>query len=184
MKKPTRAAIGTLIVAFALVTGGRSIAQERQSLPPVKKHTFDLDSSYITLPLPPSEQQYGRIDGKKLKHRQRDHRRVAQEQGRRREGPGPHRRHQVRRHDRGLGEAKFKEFGLQNVNRQWFDLGPQFFPTNWDLTATGGGKTLKFTTVRPAGRATTPAAGSISSRSGSASAPTPTSPAATSRARW
>ena len=62
----------------------------------------------------------------------------------------------------GWVEQKFKEFGLQNVNRQYFTLTPQFFPTNWGLTATGGGKTVTFTTVRPAAAPlTTPAAGGL-----------------------
>jgi hypothetical protein len=59
----------------------------------------------------------------------------------------------------GWVEQKFKAAGLQNVNRQYFTLSPQFFPTNWNLTATGGGKTVAFSTVRTAGPATTPAAG-------------------------
>ena len=28
-------------------------------------------------------------------------------------------------------EDAFKQFGLQNVRRQWFDLPPQRFPTAW-----------------------------------------------------
>jgi hypothetical protein len=160
MQNSTRVTMGTLIVALALIMGGRSTAQERQTLPPVKKHTFDLDSSYITLPLPASEQQYGRLDGKKLKQYVNEITGVSRKS--KEDGEKYWGRIAGTKYDdmiEGWVESKFKEFGLQNVNRQYFDLGPQFFPTNWDLTATGGGKSLTFTTIRPAGRATTPAAG-------------------------
>ena len=82
----------------------------------------------------------------------------------------------------GWVEQKFKEFGLQNVNRQYFTLTPQFFPTNWSLTATGGGKTVvdvrRTRARRPAARRRRPRV-SISIRCGSGSAPRPTSRAAT-----
>src|SRR5713226_2681892 len=42
-------------------------AQQRPTKPPVTMHPHDLDASYIRLPLPPSEQQYGRIDGNHLR---------------------------------------------------------------------------------------------------------------------
>jgi hypothetical protein len=51
-----------------------------------------------------------------------------------------------------LVEAKFKEFGLEDIHRQYFDLPPQWFPVSWDFKATGGGKTLTFDTILPAPR--------------------------------
>ena len=60
----------------------------------------------------------------------------------------------------GVVESPFKEFGLQEVRRQFLDLPPQWFPTAWEFSATSGGKTLKLETARAATRsAASPAAG-------------------------
>src|SRR4029453_1025165 len=118
------------------------------------------DSPSIRLPLPASEQAYGRIEGARLKQLVNEITGVSRKS--RDDGEKYWGRLAGTKNEdmiEGWVEQKFKEFGLQNVNRQYFTLTPQFFPTNWSLTATGGGKTTTFTTIRPAGRATTPAAG-------------------------
>jgi hypothetical protein len=51
-------------------------------------------------------------------------------------------------------ESKFKAFGLQDIHRVDFDLRPQWFPLDWSVTATGGGKTLTFKTLLPASGST------------------------------
>jgi len=59
-----------------------------------------------------------------------------------------------------LMEAKFRKLGLTDIQRPEFALPPQWVPTDWDLTATSGGKTLKFSSVLPArGSAATPVGG-------------------------
>lgn len=47
-------------------------------------------------------------------------------------------------------EAKFKGAGLQEIHRKEFNLPPQWFPIDWNVTATGGGKTLSFKSLNPA----------------------------------
>jgi len=47
-------------------------------------------------------------------------------------------------------EAKFKSLGLSDVHRKEFDLQPQWFPIDWSLSASGGGKTQTFKTLLPA----------------------------------
>ncbi len=47
-------------------------------------------------------------------------------------------------------EAQFRRLGLEGIRRQPFDLRPQWFPTDWSLTATGGGQTLSFVSANPA----------------------------------
>jgi hypothetical protein len=49
-----------------------------------------------------------------------------------------------------LIEAKFRALGLVDINRPEFALPPQWFPTDWSVSATGGGKTLTFPSLRPA----------------------------------
>ena len=161
MQKSTRW-IATAIVGFSfLMTVGGGAQQERgQAPPPIKKHTYDLDSTYIRLPLAPGDQAYARIEGERLKQFVNEITGVSRKS--RDDGEKFWGRIAGTKYDdmiEGWTEQKFKEFGLQNVNRQYFTLTPQFFPTNWSLTATGGGKSVTFATVRPAGRATTPAAG-------------------------
>ena len=49
-----------------------------------------------------------------------------------------------------LLEAKFRKLGMVDINRPEFPLRPQWFPTDWDVSASGGGKTLTFSSLRPA----------------------------------
>ena len=49
-----------------------------------------------------------------------------------------------------LIEAKFKSLGMADIHRKAFDLPPQWFPTDWSLSATGSGKTQSFKTTLPA----------------------------------
>jgi Peptidase family M28 len=44
---------------------------------------------------------------------------------------------------------KFTQIGLSDVHLQPFDLAPQWMPQSWEVTATGGGKTLKLETAQP-----------------------------------
>jgi hypothetical protein len=160
MKTFTRAAIGVGAITLAFVTATGVAQQTNPAQPPVKKHTYDLDASYIRLPLPASEAKYGRLEGPRLKQYVNEITGVSRKS--RDDGEKYWGRIAGTKYDdmiEGWVEQKFKQFGLQNVNRQYFELEPQFFPTNWELSATGGGKTLKFSTIRPAGRATTPKGG-------------------------
>jgi hypothetical protein len=161
MQKTTRATLVASLVALSAAAGIHGAAQQpTPAEPPVKKHTFDLDSSYIRLPLPAGEQAYARLDGRRLKqfvHEITGVSRRSRDDGERYWG-----RIAGTKYDdmiEGWTEQKFKELGLQNINRQYFDLPPQFFPTSWSLTATGSGKTTTFETLRPSGRATTPRGG-------------------------
>ncbi len=58
-------------------------------------------------------------------------------------------------------EGYFKKIGLQNVHRLPFDLAPQWTPTAWEVTFTGGGKPIALKSARPATRTpSTPPQGS------------------------
>ena len=57
-------------------------------------------------------------------------------------------------------EAYFRKHGLQNIHRMPFDLQPVWTPKAWDISFTGGGRTFKLPSARPAARApSTPANG-------------------------
>ena len=49
-------------------------------------------------------------------------------------------------------ETQFRRLGLEDIHRQPFELRPQWFPTDWSLTATGGGQRLSFVSANPATR--------------------------------
>jgi hypothetical protein len=150
------------VVAGSVLFGMVGIAQRGQAnQPPVTKHPHDLDSSYIRMPLPPAEQVYGRLQGDHLK--EFDKQIVAFSIKDRDEGNLFWGRIAGTKNDELVEawvEARFKDFGLQDIHRQSFDLPPQWFPVSWDFSATGGGKTLKFKTFRAAtGSSPTPPAG-------------------------
>src|SRR3954471_13588864 len=146
-------------VAVAL---GVTIAGQAPTRGPITPHTYPLDDDhYVRFPLPAAEQAYGRIDGAHLKQYVNQITAISRQS--RDDGNQYWGRISGTKYDdmaEAWVEGKFKEFGLQNVRRQYFDLPPQWFPTKWQVTASGGGKTLPLATVRPAARSVaTPAAG-------------------------
>ena len=76
-------------------------------------------------------------------------------------------------------EEKFRELGMESIHQVEFDLGPQWFPTDWTLRAESGDERLAFgsPTRRPA--RTPSRSPSWPRRCGSGWAPTPTSRGAT-----
>ncbi len=56
-----------LVAAFVLATCAVDAQQTAQQKLPVKEHTFDLETSYLRMPLQPGDEKYGRIDGFRLK---------------------------------------------------------------------------------------------------------------------
>jgi len=56
----------------------------------------------------------------------------------------------------GWVENYFRKNGLANIHRLPFDLAPQWTPKQWELTFTGGGKTLALKSARPGRVASTP----------------------------
>ncbi|MDP7338491.1 MAG: M28 family peptidase [Vicinamibacterales bacterium] len=47
-------------------------------------------------------------------------------------------------------EQHFRRLGLEDIHRVDFDLRPQWFPVDWELTASGGGQQLSFASANPA----------------------------------
>jgi hypothetical protein len=120
---------------------------------PVKPHSVDLDSNYIRMPLAPQDAAYGRLQGEHIKGFVREITAI------------PRKYHE--RGDRWWGriagtpcddetedlvEAKFRQFGCEQVRRQYFDLPPQWFPVSWDFKAAGSGQSLSLDTIMPAPR--------------------------------
>lgn len=118
--------------------------------PPVRPHPLDLDENYIRMPLATEDAIYGRLQGTHIKEFVREI--VAISDKCRDDGNRFWGRMAGTKYDdmtEALVESKFKQFGLEDVHRQYFDLTPQVFPISWELRATGSGQTLDFDSVVP-----------------------------------
>ena len=116
------------------------------------------EEAYIPAPLPDSERPYAKIEGAKMKAVVNEVvaiSRKSRDAGDKYWGRIAGTKYEAMTAD--LLEAKFRKLGMVDINRPVFDLRPQWFPVDWNVSATGGGKTLTFPSLRPAlGSAATP----------------------------
>ncbi len=150
-----------VLVLLALVVAGVVVQAQRGTAPPVKEHTFDLESSYVRLPLARGDEKYARLNGDRMK----EHVRALTAMSRKYRDaglkfwgrmPGT----QADADAEQYVAAKFREYGLQHVQLQPVSLSPQWEATDWSFTAAGSGSTLAPATIWPAeGSVPTPAEG-------------------------
>jgi hypothetical protein len=122
---------------------------------PLAAPSDKLEDALLEWPLPPGEQAYGRIDGRHLHQ-------LVEEQA------AISRRYRDQGHPKFWGRiigtsadaenaawlaGKFKSLGMSDVRIQPLDLGPQWFPERWEVTVTGGGKTIVLESAQPDYRA-------------------------------
>jgi Peptidase family M28 len=122
-----------------------------------------LEDALLEWPLSAADQAYGKIDGRHLHQ-------YVEEQA------AMSRRYRDQGHPKFWGRiigssadaenaewlaAKFKSAGLNDVRIQPLDLPPQWFPQRWDVTVTGGGKTIPLESAQPDYRAVALPAGGI-----------------------
>jgi hypothetical protein len=149
----------------ALVLAGATIAAQ-QTPPPRPQRLIDAaghvrDEAFIRTPILPGDEKYAAIDGWKMKDVVREVAAISLKT----------RDDKTRYWGRIAGtrgeqmaadwvEVKFRQYGLENINRQQFPLPPQWFPTGWAISFESGGKAFNFKSVLPAVRSRpTPAAG-------------------------
>ncbi|MEZ5286429.1 MAG: M28 family peptidase [Vicinamibacterales bacterium] len=160
MRSPVTALPLLLVV---LLAGTLLAAQQPGGVPrePIESHPHDLESSYLRMPLPAGAERYAQLDGERMKGFLREI--VAVSERSRSDGELLWGRIAGTAYDdmvEGVVQRQFEEFGLKGIERQYFDLPPQWFPTAWAFTATSGGRTLRFETARAATRsAATPPGG-------------------------
>ena len=122
---------------------------------PLAAPSDKLEDALLEWPLPPGEQAYGRIDGRHLHQ-------LVEEQA------AISRRYRDQGHPKFWGRiigtsadaenaawlaGKFKSLGMSDVRIQPLDLSPQWFPEKWEVTVTGGGKTIVLDSAQPDYRA-------------------------------
>ena len=149
-----------LSVAGARVLGQQpAAAPQRQPLLDAKGYVRE--DAYIPAPLPESERAYARIDGTKMKALVNEVvaiSRKSRDDGNKYWGRIAGTKYEAMTAD--LLEAKFRKLGMVDINRPAFTLPPQWFPTDWEVTASGGGQALTFASVLPAlGSKATPPGG-------------------------
>ena len=148
------------IASLSALVAQTSLAQEpqrprstiAQSLTPPAFPLSRVEDSLIEFPLPKGAEAYGSIDGKRL------HKYVV-------ELAGISKRYRDNGHPQFWGRiigtasdtetnewlaGKFRTLGLSDVRIQPLDLPPQWIPQSWDVTMTGGGKTMKLSSAQPA----------------------------------
>jgi peptidase M28-like protein len=134
-------------------------APQRQPL--LDPKGFVREDAYLPAPLPDSEKAYAAINGAHMKSIVNEIvaiSRKSRDDGNKYWGRIAGTKYEAMTAD--LLEARFRKLGMVDINRPEFPLGPQWFPTDWDITASGGGQTLSFASARPAlGSAATRAAG-------------------------
>ncbi len=161
MKKTIACAFTVIMLVLALVATNRtSLAQPSQtgrstiaqSLTPPAYPLSRVQDSLIEFPLPKGEDAYAAIDGRKM-HKYVEE--LTQISRRYRDNGHPQFWGRIigTSSDAETNEwlaAKFKALGLSDVRIQPLDLPPQWMPQSWDVTVTGGGKTIKLSSAQPA----------------------------------
>ena len=144
-----RRLLGVAAVVALTAPAAHLSGQQRQPLldgPNIVK-----ESAYVPSILPDSERAYARIDGARMKGIVNEIvaiSRKSRDDGNKYWGRIAGTKYEAMTAD--LIEAKFRALGLVDINRPEFALPPQWFPTDWNVSATGGGKTLTFPSLRPA----------------------------------
>ena len=149
------------LIALAIVASGAAVlAQQAQPLLDSAGRVRE-DAYLPAVPLPAAERIYADIDGRRMKAFVNDIvaiSRKSRDDGNKYWGRIAGTKYEEMTAD--LLEAKFRVLGLQDIDRPAFALPPQWFPIDWSVTASGGGKALSFKTIQPAlGSPATPPGG-------------------------
>ena len=156
---------GSLLTVLALVVATGFVASAQRGRgepqPPVRPHSNDVDTTSARQPLASADQKYAALDGARMKQSVNDITAISRKS--RDEGVKYWGRIAGTKADKEMEEyaaRRFREIGLQDVHMQPFNLPPQWFALDWEVSATGGGQTVGLKTAFPSGRSpSTPAAG-------------------------
>lgn len=152
-------ALALAVGATTVTIAGQAPAPRRQPL--LDQGGFIKEDQYVVPDLPDVEKAYGKIDGVKMKSIVNEIvaiSRKSRDDGNKYWGRIAGTQYEAMTAD--LLEAKFRRLGMVNIERPEFSLPPQWFPTDWSASATGGGNSLTFSSLRPAlGSKATPPGG-------------------------
>jgi hypothetical protein len=150
-------AVGFVVAAVAIAGGVMATTQApdatRPPAPQAERSRAVPDDQFIRYPLQPGEEAYAVIDGKRLKqyveeitaisrrYRDRGHQYWGRIMGTEADAETAQWVHQ-----------KFQNAGLVNVRTQALDLPPQWMPQSWEVVVSGGGQSVKLSSVQPESR--------------------------------
>ena len=145
-----------LVAMIAVTVAGVRLLGQQPTAAPQRQPLLDAkgaprEDTYTPMPLPESEKAYGNIDGVHMKAIVNEIvaiSRKSRDDGNKYWGRIAGTKYEAMTAD--LLEAKFRKLGMVDINRPEFALPPQWFPTDWSVTASGGGQNLTFSTARPA----------------------------------
>jgi hypothetical protein len=151
-------AVSSLCLVAVVLTGRAQVAQQGQSPAapprnpsPATMSQATLDEMLIRFPLPPGQEAYADIDGRRMHKYVIEQAHIA-------------RRYRDQGHPKFWGRiigtssdaesaewlvAKFRTAGLTDVRSQPLDLVPQWFPRAWEVTLAGAGKTIALESAQP-----------------------------------
>jgi hypothetical protein len=149
--------VRTLTLPALLLAISSSWVEAQQAPPPnplgqplLAANGFAREDAFIRIPLRPEDARYAVLDGTRMKGwlmevdaislRDRDRGNVFWG---RNVGTQGH----VEAED--WLEGYFRQYGLRDVRRQSFDLGPQWIPSSWDISFSAGGRTFSLASARP-----------------------------------
>ena len=147
----------TRLAGIAFAAACAAVPASAQTPPnPLGQPLLDADGNlredaYIHIPLRPEDSRYGRIQGARLKTWLMEVDAISladRDRGNvfwgRNVGTWGHEETQR------WVEAYFRQYGLQGVHRQSFDLGPQWMPSSFTITFASGGQDFALESARPA----------------------------------
>src|SRR5262249_30615726 len=161
---PTRNLSGTVFTVVALIAAaGLGLSPQRgrgEPQPPVRPHTNDVDTTAARQPLSAADQKYAALDGARMKQTVKDIPAISRKS--RDEGGKYWGRIAGTKADKDMEEyaaRRCRDIAFQDDDRHALKLPPQWFALDWDVSATGGGKTMALKTAFPSGGSpSTPAA--------------------------
>ncbi|HKB11060.1 MAG TPA: M28 family peptidase [Vicinamibacterales bacterium] len=146
-----RASLHIAAVAAVASILGSTVVRSQDRSGPAQPPLWLGDGDYLRWPLPASEQAYASLSGARIKGYINEITAISRKS--RDAGEQYWGRITGTPYDRMTAEwvaAQFRRIGLEQVRIQEFDtLAPQWFPTSWDVTVSGGGKTVPLKTAFP-----------------------------------
>ena len=160
--------LGTLSVWTCVLAGAAwmCLAQVPQNSPNNQSPLLDAaghvrQDAYVVPAIPAVDRAYEKIDGRRIK--EKDLEVVAISRKSRDAGDRYWGRIAGTKYEKMTAEwaeAKWRAAGLSDIHEQQYDLPPQWFGLDWNVTASGSGKTLTFKSLNPSiGSPSTPPGG-------------------------
>ena len=142
-------------IALCITLAAPAAAQQATPPNPLGQPLLDAaghirEDAYIHIPLRPEDGRYGVIEGDRLKAWLMEVDAISladRDRGNlfwgRNVGTWGHEQTQA------WVERYFRQYGLEDVRRQSFDLAPQWIPSSWDISFASGGQTFTLESARP-----------------------------------